>query len=528
MKDQLKHYFDSISSFWSKQSKRNKTTIVSVFLGIIVVSFVVVLLLNAQKYSVLYPGLDKDEAIDVMAELDERGVDYKEDDGTIMVPEEQENSLRMDLSNEGYPKSSPNYDFLIENVDMMTTEKEKELLEKYQLNQRMEDIIETIDGIKDANVTINVPDDSGYVLSDSDENADVTTAGVSVTMNSSEELTSTQVSGIKHLLAKSVPNLTEDNISVLDTSTGTELLSDDMTEMDVSEFKLVIEKEFEADVESNILKILNPIFGENNVNVAVKSVMDVDNKLQEIITYTPSENNTGVVSEETQSQTVETEGDGTDSGGAVGTESNTGTTTYSGITVDEDTIYIEDNSSYVYLVSQMTEQIQRDSSELVDLTISVAVNSDSVGVTEKDELIQLIANSAAVSTDKVMLYTGAFENTAEEIDESEPSDSTATVDKKRVLILMIAAAIVFAILLSLVILLLLARKKHKKQMLESQEEIAEKPIETIEEIDIEKIHNIKETKEQALKKEIQDFCSANPEIVAQLIKTWLKGDAADD
>lgn len=527
MREQLKHFIESIASFWKKQSKKSKTIILSTFLGIIIVSFVVVLLLNNQQYSILYPSMDQDEAQEVMAALDERGVDYKEEDGTIMVPAEEEDSLRMDLANEGYPKSSPNYDFLLNNVDLMTTEEEKQLLEKYQLNQRMEDIIETIDGIKAANVTINIPDDSGYVLSDDTENTEATTAGVSITMNSSAELTSKQVSGIKHLLAKSVPNLTEDNISVLDTATGTELLSNDMEEMDVSEFKLIIEKQFESDVEANIVKILKPLFGTENIQVAVKSVLDVDKKIQEIITYTPSENNTGVISEQSQSQSVERD-DGTNtSGGTVGTDSNTDTTTtYPGVTVDGNTIYIEDNSSYTYLVSQVKEQIEHDSSAISDLTISVAVNTESLNITDRDELTQLIANAAAVSTDKVVLYTGLFEKAQTE--KSDESSSVTTVDKKRVLILIIAAVVVIGTLLSLVIILLLRSKARKKKAAESQVKPEVEPIDTIEDIDFGDIHNIKETKEQALKKEIQDFCSTNPEIVAQLIKTWLRGDDADD
>ncbi len=523
MREQLKHYIDSIATFWKKQSKKNKTIILSLLLGIIIVSFVVVLLLNAQQYSVLYPSLDHDEALEVMAELDEREVDYKEEDGAIMVPLDEEDSLRMDLANEGYPRSSPNYDFLLENVDLMTTEKEKELLEKYQLNQRMEDIIRTIDGIKKANVTINIPDDSGYVLSDDD--SQVTTAGVSITMNTSEELTGKQVSGIKHLLAKSVPNLTEENISVLDTATGTEMLSDDMEEMDVSEFKLIIEKQFETEVEANIVKILKPLFGVENLQVAVKSVMDVDKKIEEIITYTPTENNTGVISEENHSQSAE-RNDGT-TGGTVGTDSNTQTTTtYPGVTVDGNTIYIEDNSSYTYLVSQVKEQIEHDSSEITDLTISVAVNTQTLNITEKDEIIQLIANAAAVPTEKVVLYTGLFQTG--DVDQGDTPSTVTTVDKKRVLILIIAAVAVIGTLLSLVIILLLKSKGRKKKAVESQDKTMDESIDTIEDIDFSDIHNLKETKEQALKKEIQEFCHSNPEIVAQLIKTWLRGDDVND
>ena len=33
-----------------------------------------------------------------------------------------------------------------------------------------------------------------------------------------------------------------------------------------------------------------------------------------------------------------------------------------------------------------------------------------------------------------------------------------------------------------------------------------------------------ETREEALKREIQDFSRNNPEIVAQLIRTWIRGE----
>ena len=174
----------------------------------------------------------------------------------------------------------------------------------------------------------------------------------------------------------------------------------------------------------------------------------------------------------------------------------------------------------------MKEQIEHDSSELTDLTISVAVNTQAINATEKDELIQLIANAAAVPTEKVVLYTGLF--LTEEAEADDDSASVTTVDKKRVLILIIAAAAVIAALLSLVVILLLRSKGRKKKAVDSPGKTAEEPVETIEDIDFSDIHNLRETKEQALKKEIQEFCHTNPEIVAQLIKTWLRGDDADD
>ena len=520
MNEQIKKIKDSVSAFWNKQSKKNKIIILSSIGGVILISFVIVIFLNMPKYSVLYPGLDKDEAVEVIAALDKRGVEYKENNGTIMVPADKENSLRMDLSNEGHPKTSPNYDFLLNNVDMMTTEMEKQMLEKYQLNQRMEDIIETIDGIKSANVTINIPDNKGYVLSDKDK--DVTTDGVSVTMNSGKELSPTQVSGIKHLLSKSVPNLTEENISVLDTATGTELMSNDLTQMDIPEFKMVIEKQFEEDIEANIMKILSPIFGTENVKVAVKSVMDVEKKIEEIITYNPSEDNRGVISEETHSSNSN---DGTTSSGVPGTDSNSGTPTYPGVEVNDNTVYIKDNSSYKYLVSQVKEQIQKDSSELKDLTVSVAVNTPTIDDGKKEDILQLIANSVAVGKDKVMLYTDVFNKGSSNTDAISPS-----VNNDKIPLIIGVSAIIVAVLLIIIFVLLTVLKKkllaiQKGGFIAQLDDVDDQEEEEV--FDFGEIHNIKETKEQALKKEIKEFSVNNPEIAAQLIKTWLMGDDAD-
>jgi flagellar biosynthesis/type III secretory pathway M-ring protein FliF/YscJ len=35
---------------------------------------------------------------------------------------------------------------------------------------------------------------------------------------------------------------------------------------------------------------------------------------------------------------------------------------------------------------------------------------------------------------------------------------------------------------------------------------------------------VQETEEQAIKKQLKDFTQTNPEIVSQLIRTWLKGE----
>lgn len=125
MNEKISKYIDPIKNFWNKLTKNTRRVIVIVFIGIVALAVVLSLLMNQTKFVVLYPGLDHDEAVEVMTELKDMGVGYKEDSGTIYVPSDQENSLRMQLANEGHPKTAPNYDYFTNNINAMTTDYEK-------------------------------------------------------------------------------------------------------------------------------------------------------------------------------------------------------------------------------------------------------------------------------------------------------------------------------------------------------------------------------------------------------------------
>ncbi|HHW45383.1 MAG TPA: hypothetical protein GXX17_00555 [Clostridiales bacterium] len=146
MNEQIKKYLKPVQDFWSKQSKKNRLVILGVAGGAILLITILVIILNTQRYKVLYSGLkgsDSEEIIAVLASMD---VPYKvEDDrSTILVPEDQVASLRMDLATQGYPKSSPNYSLFEKNIDIWTTDSERNQIIIYQLEQRLQQTIETL------------------------------------------------------------------------------------------------------------------------------------------------------------------------------------------------------------------------------------------------------------------------------------------------------------------------------------------------------------------------------------------------
>lgn len=532
MSETIKKYIDPIKTFWNKMSKKGKKIFFIVLGGIFVVALMSVILLNMPSYVVLYPGLDRDEALEVMTLLDERGVDYREDNGTIMVPQAQEAALRMDLSNAGHPRTAPNYDFFLNNVDIMTTDMERQIIKDYQLEQKLVAVIKSIDVVKNATVTINIPKNDGYVLSSKDKQK--TTASVTVTLT--KELEPTQVNGIKRLVANSVLNLDLENVAVIDTATGNELMGSSSNQVDMTQLKRTVEREFENDIQSKVMGMLTKLFGTENVSVVAKSSIDIDKRIQEITTYTPSgDGNTGVISGEQHENEAET-GEG-GSIGVPGTDTNTGVPGYPGITVEGDKVYVKNNDSYEYLVSKLFEQVQRDSGELKDLTISVLINRASLGGNQEAGLTQLVANAAGVEVDKVFVYPGTFNGSDNPV---ENPNVTPNIWSDMTMLLFAAGTL--AVLLTTILILLIVSKRRKKKLraleaAEAHKWDGVKPLtpargdgedEGIESLEDELASiQVKETKEHVLRKKIQEFTSQNPEISAQLVRTWLKGDDSD-
>lgn len=522
MNEQVERYVKPIKTFWGKQSKKKRTTLISVFVGIVLIAVITVLILNNTPYSVLYSGITTEEATQVMQRLQADGTSYKSESGgtTIKVPKDQVELVRMNLATAGYPNTAPNYDFFKDSVDFMTTESEKRTMKIYQLQERLQATIKTIKGVKQAIVTISAPEDNGWAWEEDKESA---SASVTLTLTGGLTLGPDQVSGIKRLVSTSIPGLDVSQVAVVD-STGSELKSSgDQTYVDIAKFKLEIESEFEEDVYKNIMKVLVPIVGSDNLSVAVKSRMSLDKKIKEIITYSPSgEDNTGVITDADTGKEV-VKGDD-QAGGVVGEESNTELPNYSGVTADEDNIYYKDYNKYKYLVNQITEQIDGNSPEVTDLTVGVTINSLQKTLTpeDKENFTQLIANASGISPAKVTIVNTDFST----LNGQPLSPQDPALQNKMLIISVSVGAII--LLIGFILIFIISKKMKKKRGVKSvlvADEVEEPPMPREKmpnfEADLKKVP---ESKEQVLKKEIQDFSTQNPEIVAQLLRTWLKGD----
>ena len=341
-----------LREFWKKQGKKRQRMILALLAAVVVLSVAAAALLNHTTYAVLYSGLSSDEAGEILAKLDEMSVKTQvKDGGTVLVPKGDEARLKMQLAAVGYPRSAQNYDLFTQNVDFMTTDYEKRQYLIFQLQNRLQTAIETLDGVKSAIVTISVPEDNSYVI---EEDKSPATASVVLEL-SSAGLDKQQVSGIEYLVANSVPGLDSSNVAIIDANAT--LLNNPGGESAIMTDKLSIENTISQEVESKVIKLLQPVFGYNALRVAVSTTIDLNSKVSQQKTYSPTVGEGGIIASQDLMQ--ETDDGGVSAFGIPGVASNAGTTVYPEAGAGGDGGNSSASASTDYLVNEYYEQVEK-------------------------------------------------------------------------------------------------------------------------------------------------------------------------
>lgn len=540
-------------SFRAIAPKRRRL-ILGVVALLLVLAVGIAFLANRTEYRTLFTGLNDQESSEIIARLTERGVNYKyQQGGTILVDSAVEEQLRAELVYEGYPKSGFTYDVFKSNISLMTTDFEKVKYELFELQDRIGATIRLFDGVKDAKVTIALAEERRYVL-DANQKTEAK-ASVVVLMQPNKELTPKQVSGIKNLVSKSIKDLNIENVTVLD-GEGKELSSGDATTGDLSKLRTELEDEIERNIENKVVNVLAPFYGTQNIRVSVKATLDINKRIRETINYnfpewtsrtterdeagnpTVTEEKTnvrGIPSRESINQEFVRDGE-TAVGGVAGTESNADISIYGSPALEAqgNESYIINQNDIEYLVNQIKEQVQIDTGVLEDLRVSVSLNNAEVPGLARDQVIDLVGNAAGIAKEryeeKVTVVTGVFYNPDAP---TEQTEELTLMQQYRVWILGGIIALVLAVLITIIVFILLRRRKKKKvaqmggaaQTAEFWPRGSDEPKVSLPQ---EQIIDIKNEETLQLRDKIRDFAGNNPEISAQLIKSWLRGEGGDE
>ncbi|MGF6989165.1 flagellar M-ring protein FliF [Lachnospiraceae bacterium PF1-21] len=525
--DKFKEYKDKATAFLKKYNRKTKITFVATFFGILVLAIVVAAILNQQRFTVLYSNITQDEANQIIAKLGEAGVDYQYDEsGTIKVPEEDADQARADLAAEGYPKNGFAYDVFTANAGGMTTDSEKQTYKLYELQNRIGATIRLFDDVKDAKVTIALNEEDKYVLSDSSDEPSGT-ASVVVMMNDGGSPSEKQASAVQRLVAKSVPGMEMENVAVFD-GNGIEVsvggASSSTTSGNVAE---EIARLIEAQLTQKVLNVLGPFYGSENIRVSARGTVDMQKVVRETTTYeTPEkiseEDKEGIIASE--STTRDVSGGGASAGGVTGTEANADQSEYNAGTTDENGGALSESATRDFLVNQIKELGEIDPGVLKDMTIAIAINSDTLLELNMNQLRDLVGNATGIAAtdrqNKITIVNAPFHQKEEAEEKSVVADAFIEKIKNKWPLIAIAGGV----LLLLIAIIIIISKRRKKRHPEDEE--FEKFIIPDNTLNPE-ILNMKNEKSRELRENVRGFVDDNPELSAQMIRNWLNGGTQD-
>ena len=249
-------------------------------------------------YSILFSNVSDSDGGAIIASLQQMNVPYKfaEHGSAILVPATQVHETRLKLASQGLPKGGLVGFDILENQKLGTSQFLEQVNYQRALEGELARTIQSLAAVRAARVHLAIPKQSAFLRDEQKP-----TASVVVYLLPGRTLEAGQISGIVHLISSAVPQLTPENVSVIDGSGN--LISqsrDPLRDAGLDPSQLKYEHEVEAGYVKRIESILEPFVGPGNVRAQVTADLDFSQTEQVAESYQPNPApNTAIRSEQT-------------------------------------------------------------------------------------------------------------------------------------------------------------------------------------------------------------------------------------
>ena len=258
---------------------RRLAALAAVGTAAVVLIIAAALYLNRPSYETLYVGLESGDSNQIAIALAEMNIpfDVSADGSVVSVPAGLTSRARMVLAQRGLPNSSTSGYEPFDSVGSLgLTSFMQEVTRVRALEGEIARTIRSINGITAARVHIVMPDRGSFRRGEQKPSA-----SVMVRANSSNGRRSAEA--VRHLVAASVPGLSVDEVTVLD-STGQLLASGDDFANSTMSRSLNIVQTVETEIVGNIDKALAPFLGIDNFRASVRAQINTDTQqIQETV-----------------------------------------------------------------------------------------------------------------------------------------------------------------------------------------------------------------------------------------------------
>jgi len=260
-------------------------TIIGVTAAVLIGLMLIIFRLSQPPMSLLYSGLDFEDAGHIMQRLDQIGIPYEiKGNGTmIFAPKDQTLKLRMDLATEGLPSGgSVGYE-IFDKVDMLGTTSFVQNINRLRaLEGELSRTISSLNAVNSARVHLVLPERSLFGKDKGEATASIMISG------RTGQIHAPQVQAIENLVASAVPSLTPDHVSIIDQQ-GNLLASAAGEDTEAARAASLEERtaNYENYMRKQVENIVSRIVGPDKVRVQVNADLNFNRVVLQSETYDP-------------------------------------------------------------------------------------------------------------------------------------------------------------------------------------------------------------------------------------------------
>ena len=529
MLDRIKKILNRLIESWKKLTTKQKSLIISVFVGVICTVGILAFVLTRTKYEKLITCEDTKQANEVVELLEENQIAYKLDNNSTVVSVDTKSYDAAQLllgANNLTADSGMTMEQLFDN-SMSTTESERKLKSNIYWQDKLANTCKTFDGVKDAVVYLTNTDAGDSILSEEKEQS------ASIVLTTTSKFETSSAATIAEMVAAAIDTTSE---KVRVTGSDGSILFDGNSDL-YSSGSLSSKEEFKeklTNTRANDVRILLVKQGYDDAQVMPNFSFDMDEVEELYKEYTPAEGSDQGVYKSSYEYKAENT---TDAAGVPGTDSNDeDTTTYNiqdntgdgssveytdidylpnervtNTTKEIGAINAAESSISIVLTKYKvySEEILEEQGKLKKISFEEYIEKNNLEtlntLTVADELYDSVASATGISNNKITIT--AYE---------QPIFKFKETNKEKIadLILIVLLVLVVGLLIFVFI------KGFKPGLIDASE--AELSIEELlatsdARDDLEDIeHNDKS--DSNLK--IEEFIDSNPEEAAQLLRNW--------
>jgi flagellar M-ring protein FliF len=252
---------------------------------------------QGQNYTVLYGQLSERESGQVMDALTAAGIEFKlNPSGAVSVPESKVQEARIRLAGQGLPQSDSmgiemiQKDSALGNSTLMESARYQSVLET-----ELARTIIKVQGVQSARVHLALPKPSVFL-----RDAHKATASVMLQLYPGRRLDPGQVAAIVHLVASSVPELSANDVTLVDQAGSLLNSPDENAEAVANTRHFEQTRKLEESYQQRIIELLEPMLGPGRVRATVTADMDYTVTEETRENYDPQK--TAVRSEQTSNE----------------------------------------------------------------------------------------------------------------------------------------------------------------------------------------------------------------------------------